>query len=90
MKGKFVAYVLWPLAKIVQNLLVNWSTARDFTVHEVASSMFSVFLGTFKVQSNFGWIPPKFLVCLHWKRHDMNAMCSTKIEEGVKSPDLSV
>ena len=31
-KGKFDAYVLWPLAKKFQNLIVDWSTARDFTV----------------------------------------------------------
>ena len=34
MKGKFNAYVLWPLAKRVQNLIVNRYTARDFTVYE--------------------------------------------------------
>ena len=33
MKGKFDAYVLWPLAKRVQNWIVDWSTAHDFTVH---------------------------------------------------------
>ena len=32
MKGKFDAYVLWPLTKRVQNWIVNRSTARDFTV----------------------------------------------------------
>ena len=32
MKGKFDAYVLWPLAKWVQNWIVDLSTARDFTV----------------------------------------------------------
>ena len=32
MKGKFDAYVLWPLAKKFQNLIVDQSTARDFTV----------------------------------------------------------
>ena len=32
MKGKFDAYVLWPLAKKFQNWIVDWSTARDFTV----------------------------------------------------------
>ena len=32
MKGKFYAYVLWHLAKIVQNWIVDWSTAPDFTV----------------------------------------------------------
>ena len=33
MKGKFDAYVLWPLAKWVQNWIVDRSTARDFTVY---------------------------------------------------------
>ena len=32
MKGKFDAYVLWPLAKMLQNWIVDWSTAHDFTV----------------------------------------------------------
>ena len=32
MKGKFDPYVLWPLAKKVQNWIVDWSTARDFMV----------------------------------------------------------
>ena len=34
MKGKFDAYVLWPLAKKLQNWIVDQSTARDFTVVE--------------------------------------------------------
>ena len=32
MKGNFDAYVLWPVAKRVQNWIVDRSTARDFTV----------------------------------------------------------
>ena len=32
MKGKFNAYVLWPLAKRVQNWIVDRSTAHNFTV----------------------------------------------------------
>ena len=32
MKGKFDAYVLWPLAKKFQNWIVDQSSARDFTV----------------------------------------------------------
>ena len=32
MKGKFDAYVLWPLAQKVQNWIVDRSTARYFTV----------------------------------------------------------
>ena len=32
MKGKFDANVLWPLAKRVQNWIVNRSTARNFTL----------------------------------------------------------
>ena len=30
--GEIDAYVLWPLAKKFQNWIVEWSTARDFTV----------------------------------------------------------
>ena len=32
MKGKFDAYVQWPLAKKFQNWIVDRSTDRDFTV----------------------------------------------------------
>ena len=32
MKGKFYPYVLWPLTQKFQNLIVDRSTARDFTV----------------------------------------------------------
>ena len=32
MKGKFDAYVLWPLTKRVQNWIVDRSTAHNFTV----------------------------------------------------------
>ena len=32
MKGKFDAYVLWPLTKKFQNWIVDRSTARDFMV----------------------------------------------------------
>ena len=32
MQGKFYAYVLWPLAKTVQNWIVDRCTARDFMV----------------------------------------------------------
>ena len=35
MKGKFDAYVLWPLAKRVQNWIVDRSTARNFMVNKV-------------------------------------------------------
>ena len=34
MKEKSCVYVLWPLAKIFQYWIVNWSTARNFTVSE--------------------------------------------------------
>ena len=39
MKGKFDAYVLWPLAKRVQNWIVDRSNARDFTVFMFMSSL---------------------------------------------------
>ena len=32
MKGKFDAYVLWPLAKKFQTWIVDLSTAHNFTV----------------------------------------------------------
>ena len=32
MKGKFDAYVLWPLAQRVQNWIIDRCDARDFTV----------------------------------------------------------
>ena len=35
MKGKFDAYVLWPLAKKSQNWIVDRSAARDFTVSQL-------------------------------------------------------
>ena len=38
MKGKFDAYVVWPLAKKFQNWIVDRSTARDFTVSIVFSA----------------------------------------------------
>ena len=31
-EGKFDALVLWPLSKKLQNWIVDWSTARDFTI----------------------------------------------------------
>ena len=36
MKGKFDAYVLWPLDQKVQNWIVDRSTAWDFTVLDEA------------------------------------------------------
>ena len=38
MKGKFDAYV--PLAKRVQNCIVDWSTACNFTVQSIVQSIF--------------------------------------------------
>ena len=35
MKGKFDAYVRWPLAQNFQNWIVDRSTARDFTVYNL-------------------------------------------------------
>ena len=32
MRGKFDAYLLWPLAKRVQNWIADWSIASNFTV----------------------------------------------------------
>ena len=43
MKGKFDAYVLWPLAQKFQNWMVDRSTARDFTVYESYGSDILVF-----------------------------------------------
>ena len=35
MEGNFDAYVLWPLKKMVQNWIVDRSTAHDFTVFQI-------------------------------------------------------
>ena len=43
MKEKFDAYVLWPLAQRVQNWIVDWSTARDFTVSKISSLAIAIF-----------------------------------------------
>ena len=42
MKGKFDAYVLWPLAKSFQNWIVYRSTARHFTVHYLEKNHFEI------------------------------------------------
>ena len=49
MKGKFDAYVLWPLTKRVQNWILDQSTARDFTVVEIflEKNSFCFFTGHF-------------------------------------------
>ena len=39
MKGKFDAYVLWPLSKKFQNWIVDRSTARDFTVCKICKKL---------------------------------------------------
>ena len=39
MKGKFDSYVLWRLAKRVQNWIVERSTAHDFTVLKVGQRL---------------------------------------------------
>ena len=43
MKGKFGAYVLWPLAKKFQNWIVHRSTSRDFTVAKTSGNKYSIF-----------------------------------------------
>ena len=50
MKGKFDAYVVWPLAKNVQNWMVDQSTARDFIVLYFLK-MFPIFV---RSVDNFG------------------------------------
>ena len=35
MKGKFDAYLLWPLAKRVKNWIVDQSTACNFAVYQM-------------------------------------------------------
>ena len=35
MNGKFDAYLLWPLAKRVQNWIVDWSITNDFTLYNI-------------------------------------------------------
>ena len=49
-KEKFVIYVLWPLAKMIQNWIVAWSTSRNFTIISKSLIFFpqwSCFLGSF-------------------------------------------
>ena len=41
MKGKFDAYVLWPLAQKVQNWIVDWATARDVYGNPIIFEVFS-------------------------------------------------
>ena len=43
MKGKFDTNVLLPLAKSLQNLVVDWSTAPNFTVIDLWSMMLALF-----------------------------------------------
>ena len=50
MKGNFDAYVLWPLTKKFQNWIVDWSTARDFTV--VIDSMGTFFIIKMSLKPN--------------------------------------
>ena len=67
MKGNFDAYVLWPLDKMVQNWIVDRSTARNFSVKPD-------FSGKTKTRWNMmlccilGDIFLHFLSCLHTKK----------------------
>jgi len=59
MKGKFDAYVLWPLAKRVQNWIVDRSTARDFTVYGIFLQGPS-FFGLKFFRDQISWRPKKW------------------------------
>ena len=63
MKGKFDAYVLWPLAKRVQNSILDRSTARDFTI----TSTFWYRSGKFKIGKRM--VSQCFK--MHWSHLDM-------------------
>ena len=49
MKGKFDAYLLWPLAKRVQNLIVVWFTVRNYRTRTIITrglyTLYSIFEG---------------------------------------------
>ena len=58
MKGKFDAYVLWPLAKRFQFWIVDRSTAHDFTVCTLFSTKFmrsNLFLIQKSFHKNITW-----------------------------------
>ena len=61
MKGKFYAYVLWPLAKWVQNWIVDQSIARDFTVFGVYLFGFGLRFCPYR-SWNLANVPPKSVV----------------------------
>ena len=52
MKGNFDAYVLWPLDKMVQNWIVDWSTARDFMVSEIVLGYLIIYLSIWYFMSH--------------------------------------
>ena len=71
MKGKFDAYVLWPLAKKFQNWIVDRSTAFDFTVYNKNSSQnirlihlkgVFIIIELIRYCLCFGWY--NFLICI--------------------------
>ena len=60
MKGKFDAYVMWPLAKNSQNWIVDQSTARYFT------EIYLIFFGMIKILPThlcWVWITKIFESC---------------------------
>ena len=65
MKGKFDAYVLWPLTKRVQNWIVDRSTARDFTVCTMNHSSSKGAKVNFSCQESFElfWFFFKLRIC---------------------------
>ena len=60
-KGKFDTYALWSLTRSFQNWTVDQSTARDFTVHCLLSSVLSV-------ATVYGYILYYILVARHISR----------------------
>ena len=49
MKGNFDVYVLWPLEKMVQNWIVDWSTSRNF-FHKFQNEACDCEVQTFRVR----------------------------------------
>ena len=73
---KLYAYVLWPLAKRVQNWIVDQSTARDFTVlmHLIVSNVLS-----YKRNQSINWKVQKIFFCRKF------TLCRNKQQKLIKS-----
>ena len=71
MKGKFDAFVLWPLAQGVKiEYVVDRSTARDFTV-SINDSWYAIYLPSMHTTAQnlylslvWNFLPPQILFCI--------------------------